>query len=437
MTRQQRGNSLLFFCIFEMMDARTDWLFFLCFLISVATLRAQSVTFNGQIQPIITQNCATPCHHPGGVGPFSLLTYEDVAKRAKFVAKVTQIRYMPPFPADRTFRHYANERGLSDPEIGLIQAWVKGGMLKGMGKQPTVNQHSNAKIANQVIGPAIQPDLVLTMKPYTIQGNLQEDFRYFHIPMNLRQDVWVQRIEFVPGNRKRLHHSRLMVDSTGTMAGIDGISETDSRLRDFQKTPLADEFLYGWVPGNDVITFPAGTAKRIRAGSDLLLNVHYAPTIKPETDQSMVRLYFAKQPVQKVVQTLTLTENDVSNQPFVLPANTRPTFYMRYGPLTDSLHLISVMPHMHRMGKTIKAFAITPDGDVINLVKIDNWDYNWQMTYLFEQPTVLPKGTVILAEAAYDNTDQNPENPNHPARTVTYGWNSTDEMLNIVFYYVK
>ena len=416
-------------------------LFVLCSVYCRAQNRpAQNPTYWANIRPLVTLNCAGPCHHPGGVGPFSLLSYQDVAKRGKFIAKVTQMRYMPPFPADRTFRHYANERGLSDAEISLIQAWVKGGMPEGApaqtgankGTAPLVNAPTIAASATTPV-----PDLVLTMKPYAIPGNGSEDFRYFHIPMNLREDVWVQQIEFVPGNRQRLHHSRLMIDSTGTMAGIDGISETDPRLRDFQRIPLADEFLYGWVPGNDVITFPAGTAKRIRAGSDLLLNVHYAPTPKPETDQSTVRLYFAKQPVQKAVQTLTLTENNVSNQPFELPANTRPTFYMRYGPLPDSLHLLSVMPHMHRMGKTIKAFAITPDGDVINLVKIDNWDYNWQMTYLFEQPLTLPKGAVILAEATYDNTDQNPENPNHPARTVTYGWNSTDEMLNIVFYYVN
>jgi Copper type II ascorbate-dependent monooxygenase, C-terminal domain len=418
-------------------------LFVLCSMHCGAQISTvQTPTYVANIRPLVNLNCAGPCHHPGGVGPFSLLSYQDVAKRGKFIAKVTQIRYMPPFPADRTFRHYANERGLSDTDIALIQTWVKGGMREGEPTQDNTQQSisstvTDGKGAVTTSVMASMPDLVLTMKPYAIPGNGSEDFRYFHIPMNLLQDVWVQRIEFVPGNRQRLHHSRLMVDSTGTMAAIDGISETDPRLRDFQRTPLADEFLYGWVPGNDVITFPAGTAKRIRAGSDLLLNVHYAPTPRPETDQSTVRLYFAKQPVQKAVQTLTLTENNVSNQPFELPANTRPTFYMRYGPLPDSLHLLSVMPHMHRLGKTIKAFAITPDGDVINLVKIDNWDYNWQMTYQFEQPLTLPKGAVILAEATYDNTDQNPENPNHPARTVTYGWNSTDEMLNIVFYYVK
>ena len=409
-----------------------NWLLVGLCLVGPWDAMAQTPTYTTDIQPIIIRNCATPCHHPGGVGPFSLLTYNDVAKRGKFIAKVTQARYMPPFPADRAFQHYANERGLSTAEISTIQAWVTGGMAPG--SKPLSTDESVRQSAD---GERRKPDLVLRIKPYTLHGDGREDFRYFHVPMNLKQDIWVEAIEFVPGNRKRVHHSRLMVDSTGKMAGIDGIAEDDPRLSGFQKTPLADEFLYGWVPGNDRVTFTPGTAKRIQAGSDLILNIHYAPSAKAELDQSEVRLYFAKTPVTHVVQTLSLNENSLTNQPFQLPANTRPTFYMNYGPLPDTVQLLSVLPHMHRLGRSVKAFAITPDGDAINLIRITDWDYNWQLTYFFRDRIVLPKGSTIIAEAQYDNTDQNPLNPNRPARTVGYGWNSTDEMMNLVFYYVK
>ena len=412
------------------------------YLLGQSVLFAQTPSFTADIQPIIVRNCATPCHHPGGVGPFSLLTYEDVVKRGKFIAKVTQTRYMPPFPADRQFQHYANERGLADAEIETIQAWVKAGMKKGVMSKD--NHHSSASadrlITNNsslITHHSLKPDLVLRMKPYAIKGDGREDFRYFHVPMNLKQDIWVEAIEFVPGNRKLLHHTRLMVDSTGTMADIDGIAEDDPHLRDFQKTPLADEFLYGWVPGNDRVMFPPGAAKRIRAGSNLILNIHYAPSAKADQDQSEVRLYFARTPVTRPVRTLSLTENSVTNQPFRLPANTKPTFYMNYGPLPDTIQLLSVLPHMHKLGRSVKAFAITPDGDAINLINIADWDYNWQLTYFFRDRLILPKGSTIIAEAHYDNTDQNPLNPNRPARTVGYGWNSTDEMMNLVFYYVK
>ena len=398
--------------------------------LTIGWASAQTPTYVADVQPIVRQHCA-PCHQPGGVGPFSLLTFADLTKRAKFVGKVTQSRYMPPFPADRSFQHYANERGLSDAEIKTIADWISGGMPEGKAPRRT---SAPAPVAGVTVRP---PDLVLRMKPYSIRGDGQEDFRYFHVPMHLPADVWVEAIEFVPGNRKRLHHSRLMIDSTGTMAGIDGLREDDPRLRLFQQTPLADEFLYGWVPGNDRVTFPAGTAKRIRAGSDLILNIHYAPSAQPETDQSEVRLYLSREPAPRPVQTLTLTERQITNQPFRLPAGTQPAFFMNYGPLPDSVRLLSVMPHMHRLGRTVRAFAITPDGDAINLIAIPDWDYNWQLSYFFREPLVIPKGSTILAEAHYDNTDQNPLNPSRPARTVGYGWNSTDEMMNLVFYYIR
>lgn len=394
-------------------------------------LLAQTPTYSQHIQPIILKNCATPCHHPGGVGPFSLLTYEDVAKRGKFVAKVTQIRYMPPFPADRAFQHYANERGLTEKEIGLIGEWVAKGMERGARSESSSRPHASTSMLHA-------PSLTLRMtSAYAIKGDGREDFRYFHVPTGLKEDVWLEAIEFVPGNRKLVHHSRLMVDTTGTMAGIDGMAEDDSRVAQFQRTPLADEFLYGWVPGNDRVTFPAGAAKRLRAGSNLIINLHYAPSGKADTDQSEVRLYFAKKPVQKEVRTLTLTENNIANQPFLIPANQKKTFYMRMGPLPQTVQLLSVMPHMHWLGRNVRAFAITPDGDAINLIKIDDWQYNWQMTYFFKQPLTIPKGSILMAEATYDNTTTNPLNPNKIPRDVPYGWNSTDEMMNLVFYFTQ
>lgn len=392
---------------------------------------SQTPTYYADVQPIISRHCVA-CHQSGGVGPFSLLTYTDVRKRGTFIGNVTQSRYMPPFPADRTFQHYANERGLSEQEIGTIQRWIRAGMPDGNAKNSNATAQQPTATAD-----ARKPDMVLRMKPYAIKGDGREDFRYFHVPMQLAKDIWVEAIEFVPGNRKLLHHSRLMIDSTGTMAGINEISEDDPRLRDFQRTPLADEFLYGWVPGNDRVTFPAGTAKRIRAGSDLILNIHYAPSAKPDTDQSEVRLYLSHDANPRPVHTLTLTERAITNQPFVLTANTKPTFYMNYGPLPDSIQLLSVLPHMHRLGRSVRAFAVTPDGDAVNLISIPDWDYNWQLSYFFRNLLLLPKGATLIAEATYDNTDQNPLNPNRPARDVRYGWNATDEMMNLVFYYVR
>lgn len=394
------------------------------------------VTYYEQVQPIIAKNCAV-CHRPGGIGPFNLVTYEDVAKRADFVAKVTQIRYMPPFPADRGFQHYANERGLTESEIELIQQWVAQGSAEGKKSKEQRMAQSKTIDASSVSVTKRLPDLVLKMQnAFTVSNTGEEEFRYFHIPTGLKEDVMIEAIEFVPGNRKVVHHSRVMVDTSGRMAGLEGMHGSDPKLAEFQRIPMADEFLYGWVPGNDRIQFPDGVAKKIKANSNLILYMHYSPSATFQTDQSVINLYFAKKPVEREVKSLILHEQQITNPPFLIKANEKATFYMSLGPLKEDISAISILPHMHYLGKTFKSFSITPDGDLVPFIKIDNWDFNWQMTYQFDTLLHVPKGAVILAEASYDNTEGNPLNPFKPARDTTFGWNTTSEMMEMVIYYV-
>ena len=412
------------------------WCRYVVAIIWAAGLRSYAqhpVTYQADVAPILQANCVE-CHRKGGIGPFPLTTYEEVAKRAKFIGKVTQSRYMPPFRADRSFQQYANERGLSEEEIATIQAWVTQGALEGKRSRNKLSTVDTDEVKGTPPADFLEWSMI---KPYVVNGNGQEDFRYFNIPTNLEHDIYIKAIEFKVGNRKVLHHSRLMTDTTRSMRDIDGMREDDPRVKEFQKTPLEEDFLYGWVPGNDRVSFPPGTARRIRKGTDLLLNMHYAPSPIDELDQSDIRFYLTDSAqVEREVRTLTLTENDITNQPFVLPAESKPTFYISYGPTQEAISLISVMPHMHFLGKRFRAFAITPGGELVPFVKIDDWDYAWQMTYQFKTLLHLPAGSTIIAEATYDNTSQNPENPNQPAREVTYGWNSTNEMMNLVLYYI-
>lgn len=394
-------------------------------------LAQEKVNFNEHIAPIIHTNC-TPCHRPGEVGPFSLITYEDVAKRSKFIKHVTQTRYMPPWFADPNFQHYQNERLLTQQEIDLIARWVDAGVPEGKKRHrpdlPVFQQNSQM---------SIEPDLVLQMRePFNIPGNGTEEFRYFSIPTNLEEDVYLKAIEFRPDNRQYVHHSRIMLDTTNLIRGIDGMSELDPRVNEFYKVPLADEFLYGWVPGNLPYIYPEGTGKLLKKNTDLILNIHYAQSGVETTDQSTIKLYFSKEPVEREVQTFILRENDITNQPFYLPAGQSPKFYMRSAPLEKPIEVISVLPHMHTLGKTFRAFAITPDGGLVPLVKIDDWDFNWQSTYVFEDMLYIPEGSVVYAEATYDNTANNPENPFNPPQDISYGWNTTSEMMNFIMYYV-
>lgn len=387
---------------------------------------SQDVTYFKDIEPIIKKNCAS-CHKIDGYGPFPLTTYNEVKDKGSFIAYVTESKYMPPWKADPEFRSFKNERGLSKEEIEKIKTWVDLRMPKGKKKgksTPIPSFMENRK-----------PDLILEMnQPYELSNEGIEDYRFFNLPSNLAEDVYIESINYVPGNKKRVHHSRIMADTTNLIRGIDGLSEFDPKAITFQENPLADEFLYGWVPGNLPVIYPSGTGKKIHANTDFILNIHYAPTSAKHEDSSKIELYFAKEEVKHDIKSLPITEAYITNKPFVIRADKRPIFYARYV-LREDAHIVSVLPHMHFLGKTFKAIATTPSGEVIPLIKINDWDFNWQSTYLYKEPLLVPRGSVILVTATYDNTSENPINPNSPPKDVTYGWNSTDEMMNLILYY--
>lgn len=401
-------------------------------LLQTTSNAQEIVNYEATVKSILNKHCVN-CHQKEGMAPFSLEQWEEVDTRAIMIGAVTASRYMPPWRADTSFQHYKNENYLTQDEIDLIRQWIQLGKPRG---QVAKLKRKTAKV------PPLKKEPTHTIrlgfnKAFEINGNNQEEFRFFHMPSQLKEDGFIQSIEFAPGNRQQVHHSRIMIDTTQSIKGIDGLSEEDTAILKFQTKPLADPFLFGWVPGNDKIVFPKGIGKKIYAKSDFIVNVHYAPSPIAVRDSSSIILEIADGKIEREAQTITLTENNISNQPFVLPPNKRSTFYMRSPILQDSISLISIMPHMHLLGKSFKSYAITPDGSIIPLVQVPNWDFNWQTTYQFTSLKLLPKGTVIYAEATYDNTNENALNPYKPARKVGYGWGSKDEMMNLVMYYVR
>lgn len=392
----------------------------------------EKTTYAGNIRPILEKHCVS-CHQAGSIGPFVLDNWEDVNARALMIDAVTSSQYMPPWRADTSFQKYKNENYLSQTELDLIRNWVATGKEKGMlvrNKEVRLQKQKKEKNTNQQIEIGLN-------KSFVIEGANREEFRFFHLPSKVTTNQYIQSIEFIPGNKGVVHHSRVMIDTTNAISGIDGLSEEDSTILKFQTKPLADPFLFGWVPGNNKIIFPKGIGKKFYANSDFILNVHYAPSPIKMVDSSRIKIEFANGPIEREALTITLTENDISNQPFVLPPNKKSTFFMRSAILKDSISLISVMPHMHLLGQSFKTYAITPNGTIIPLVNVPKWDFNWQTTYTFKNLTLLPKGTVIYAQGVYDNTINNPLNPHNPPKTIRYGWGSKDEMMNLVIYYVN
>ena len=395
-------------------------------------LGQERINFETNIKPILTKHCVN-CHQNGGIAPFALDNWTDVDARAIMIGAVTASKYMPPWRADTSFQHYKNENYLSKNEIELIQQWIQNEQPRGIVERRKEKGLPPNKVKKKQ-GTEIQ---IGFNRAFIIKGENKEEFRFFHMPSKIKENGFIQSIEFAPGKKKQVHHSRIMIDTTQSISGIDGLSEEDSSILKYQTKPLADPFLFGWVPGNDKIIFPKGIGKKIYANSDFIVNVHYVPSPIQVVDSSSIIIQLTDEPVEREAQTLTLTENNISNQPFIIYPNKKSTFYMRSPILQDSISLISIMPHMHLLGKSFKSYAITPDGNILPLVHVPSWDFNWQTTYQFTKFTVLPKGTVIYAEATYDNTNENPLNPYKPARTVGYGWGSKDEMMNLILYYVK
>lgn len=398
---------------------------FPCYLFS------QKITFTEHIAPIIHQNC-TPCHRSGEVGPFSLITYEDVVKRGKFIQKVTESRYMPPWRADHDFAEFKDVRKLTLGQISLIRLWVQDGMPLG----PNINLP--IPIFNAGTQLKEKPDLSLRInKLFKIPSENKEEYYLFSLPTKLKENKFVKAIEFRAGNKRLVHHSRISVDTTQLMRVTDGKSIDDSTIAKYGKVKMKDEFWSGWVPGNNPIVYPDGVAKQLSAGSDLLINIHYAPNLLPnETDSSSVNLYFAKEPIKYDLKTFILFEKDITNLPFEIPADTVITFYAKSVELPYELTMLSVQPHMHLLGKSLRSFAITPGGDLIPLLKISNWDFDWQMTYQFKEEQKIPFGSIIYAEVTYDNTSKNPRNSFSPPQRILPGWNSTQEMFNLIFQYI-
>ena len=391
---------------------------------------AQTPSWSTDIASIVYSKC-TPCHRTGEIAPFTLESYEDAVNVSGSIKHAVQSREMPPWPPASGHGTFMGNRSLSDQEIATIAAWVDGGAPSGdlsqAPKPPTFPTGSQLGT----------PDLVLEMQEtWQVQGNNKDVYRYFVLPTNLPADRFISAIEFRPGNAKVVHHVLYYLDTTGTARAKDGADPMPgySGFGDpgFES---AASFL-GWVPGAQMRFYPPEIGARFHKNSDLVIQVHYAPSDEPQTDRSHVNIFFHKNPVTRLVQEFSLNPlNLLPGQNFVIPANTTKNFTTRFTVPLD-VSLVGVAPHMHLLGKNARAYAVTPQEDTINLVKINDWDFHWQGGYAYRNPVRIPRGSTLYYTAEYDNTINNLENPNSPPKTVRWGESTTDEMLLCYFHWI-
>ena len=411
-------------------------------LLLAQCVQAQDPTYYKDIAPIVQTKCA-PCHRPGEAGPFSLLTWEDVAKRAAFIKKVIQSRYMPPWRADRQYVHFANERGLSDNEIALITRWIDNKTPQG--KPSDYQPPANKPVQGTLFGRA--PDLVLTTSDsFHLIGDNGERFVIYKIPFELKDSANVEAIEFFCNNKKLIHHANYAVQAVpdekiAIKGGDSYVNLTDDdRTKVDQYMPFRKIMSYygGYIPGTSFEYFPKEFGWVMPRRGVILLTVHYAPSATAEASICGVNLFFKKTPITRVMKVVSFGSGGIGEgqiEPiFYIKPNAVQTFRLEVTNPSQDQSLLYVWPHMHLLGKEYKAFITTPAGDTIRLVHIPEWDFRWQEIYRFPHPVKVPKGSVIHLECTYDNTANNPFNPNSPPKAVfSMGDMKTkDEMMTMM-----
>ena len=383
-----------------------------------------AVTFHKHIAPILFQYCA-PCHRPGESGPFSLLTYADARKIPRRIAAVTRERSMPPWLPQPGYGEFAGERRLSDEQIELIAKWAEAGAPEG--------QASDSP-PPPVFTPGWQlrtPDLVLqATRPLRVPADGSDVFWNFILSPQVRETRYVQAIEIRAGHARSVHHANVLLDRARSVrrqekgpgegfAGMDLVIPSDTFDPD-------SHFLF-WKPGSAPWVEPEGLAWRLDPGNDLVLNVHLHPTGKPELAQPTVGLYFADSPPAKYPMLVQLEHDGALD----IPPGARDFLVTDDFRLPLDADLLAVYPHAHYLGKLLEGYATLPDGSRRWMIRIPDWDPNWQAVFRYRKPVFLPKGTLISMRFHYDNSAANPRNPHSPPQRVVGGNQSTDEMAHL------
>jgi hypothetical protein len=396
----------------------------------VANTSPSSPTFTRDVLPILQKRCEL-CHRPGAVAPMSFLTYESTRPWAKAIKEAVLTKRMPPWPADPQYGHFANDRTLKSDEIDTLVGWVNGGAAKGDEKDmPAPVEWRDGWI--------IPPDVVISMpEPFPIPANGVVELTSFTIPTGFTRDTWITSIEIRPGNRSVVHHVSMAIVPHSAEV-IYGLARAEATERDaagvqVHRVQKADRLapLMGleatYDPGTTPTDFrPYQAGKLIRAGLDLVIQMHYTPTGRATTDQTRIGFTLAKEkPVRQFVTVVPTALRDAAHF-HISPRD--PNWESRTAVVfQEAVEIVWLMPHMHLRGKDMTYQLICADGQSQTLLRI-KWDFNWQLGYALEKPITSPKGSRLEVIAHFDNSVNNPLNPN-PDSDVWWGDQTWEEMM--------
>jgi hypothetical protein len=381
--------------------------------------RPAPLDFEKDVASIVRTRCSG-CHHPGGGAPFQLLDYEDVKARAEQIAEVTRRRLMPPWmpaPGEHAFQ---NDRSIPEEEIETIGRWVKDGAREG---RPAGRRFQ--WIPTNSLGPH---DLIVTVpEPYTLAASGADVYRNFVVPIPGDVRRFVRAWQFRPGAANAIHHAFIFFDRSGESKRLDDLDPEPGfpGLHVPRGAQAPAGHFTSWQPG--------ASARRsddypwaLEPGSSLVIQAHLRPTGKNELIQPSVAFSFGDRGPEKEPAKIPLWSNAID-----IPAGAAAHVVKDAFTLPTDVDVLGLLPHAHYLGKSVEARATRPDGTSTILLRIPRWNFDWQGDYVFRAPVFLPKGTVVSLEIVYDNSAENPRNPNRPPKRVRYGVESSDEMAEL------
>ena len=386
----------------------------------------KNVTYAEHVAPILNSHC-TSCHHDGAVAPFSLVGFDASKKQGANIAAATEGKRMPPWKAVHGYGDFKDENRLSESEQAILNKWAATGEKRGDAKKEPKAQVFNS---DWDLG---KPDIIVSSsKPFKLAAEGDDVYRNFVFDLKNTGPIYVTAMDVKPGNRKVVHHIIGYLDAGGRSVklaakntdGQEGYTSTGGGIGTVPSGSLG-----GWAPGVTVNRTLPGTAYVIRPGTKLVMQVHYHKDGKEELDQTKLGLYTTKVKPEKEVDIFWCADPIFKIQPG--ESNHKVAWKET---IPGDATIFSVMPHMHYLGKSMKAKIIKTDGSEIPLVFVDKWDFNWQLIYALKEPLQVKKGWRVEVEAYYDNSDANPYKT---GRTVTWGEQTTDEMALLVIGYVS
>jgi len=379
--------------------------------------------FYKDVLPILQGHCQV-CHRAGGIAPMAFETYEQTRAYADAIRTATANRTMPPWFAVKGIGKFSNDPSLSEAQIAVLEDWAKAGAPAGDPADAPPRRKWSGRWT------MAQPDLTVTMsKGVQIPADGEVDYTYQIVPTNFKEGRWVQGSEILPGMPENVHHAVVYVRPPGSpwlrhapvgKPFTASMLNTEQDRRDAMWTD--SDILLVYAPGSTPDDWPAGMAKYVPAGSDLVFQMHYTTNGKPGTDVTSIGLRFAKEEPAQRVLTLQLT-----NDHFLIPPGVPDYRAEAWGTLPNDALLLSFFPHMHLRGKRFEYDMVEKDGSIETLLRV-NYHFHWQMSYRLAEPLALKAGTKLLAVAWWDNSRGNPHNPD-PDAAVRWGEQTSDEMM--------